>query len=162
MTRILVSACLLGRKVRHDGSDKAVDDPAIARWQREGRLVPVCPEVAAGFPTPRPAAEIDGAGGGDGVLDGRARVVETTGADVTASFIDGAHVALSVAQQHGCTHALLTDASPSCGSRAIHDGTFGGGKTAGMGVTTALLRRHGIKVFAHTQIEELERSLRTG
>ena len=162
MKRILISACLLGRKVRHDGSDKAVDDPAIARWQREGRLVPVCPEVAAGFPTPRPAAEIDGAGGGDGVLDGSTRIVETTGADVTASFLDGAHIALSVARQHGCTHALLTDASPSCGSTAIYDGTFGNTKTAGMGVTTALLRRHGIKVFAHTQIDELERSLRTG
>ena len=148
--------------MRHDGSDKAVDDPAIARWRREGRLVPVCPEVAAGFPTPRPAAEIAGAGGGDGVLDGRARVMETTGADVTASFIDGAHMALSVARQHGCTHALLTDASPSCGGTAIHDGTFDGTKTAGMGVTTALLRRHGIKVFAHTQIDELERSLMAG
>ena len=56
MQRILISACLLGAKVRYDGSDRLCDDPRTARWQAEGRLVPFCPEVAGGFPTPRAPA----------------------------------------------------------------------------------------------------------
>lgn len=56
MQRILISACLLGAKVRYDGGDRLCDDPRIARWQAEGRLAPFCPEVAGGFPTPRAPA----------------------------------------------------------------------------------------------------------
>ena len=70
MDRILVSACLLGRPVRYNGTDKASGgEDVLARWQREGRAVPVCPEVAVGFPTPRPPAEIrpdEGVRGKDG------------------------------------------------------------------------------------------------
>ena len=61
MERILVSGCLLGRKIRYNGTDKAVGKGEatnlLARWQEEGRLVPICPELSAGFSTPRPPAE---------------------------------------------------------------------------------------------------------
>jgi uncharacterized protein YbbK (DUF523 family) len=40
-TRILVSACLLGRPVRYDGSAKTTGHPALALWREEGRLVPI-------------------------------------------------------------------------------------------------------------------------
>ncbi len=59
MEKILISACLIGRPVRYNGSDKASGASDVLKlWQEEGRLVPDCPEVAVGFPTPRPPAEI--------------------------------------------------------------------------------------------------------
>ncbi|MEV1205037.1 DUF523 domain-containing protein, partial [Microbispora rosea] len=45
MERILVSACLLGSRVRYDGGAKTSDDDLLARWRAEGRLVRFCPEV---------------------------------------------------------------------------------------------------------------------
>ena len=56
--RILVSACLLGERVRYAGRDARSGSALLDRWQAEGRVVPFCPEVAAGLGVPRPAAEI--------------------------------------------------------------------------------------------------------
>ncbi|MCP3722620.1 DUF523 domain-containing protein [Paraburkholderia sp. CNPSo 3272] len=159
LPRILVSACLLGRPVRYDGSAKTVAHALIEQWQREGRLVPVCPEVAGGFGVPRPPAEIANAASGAAVLAGLAHVIDARGEDVSICFVEGARVALELALAHDCRYALLTDGSPSCGSRAIYDGSFAGRKHAGAGVTTALLRQHGIEVFAETEIEALHARL---
>lgn len=153
--KILISACLLGRPVRYNGSAKPVLHPALSAWQEAGQLVMICPEVAAGFSTPRPPAEITHGQSGPDVLASTARVQDTTGEDVTDQFISGAKIALALAQEHDCKFAILTDASPSCGSTHIYDGTFQGKKHPGAGVTTALLRAHGVQVFAETEIDEL-------
>ena len=164
--KILVSACLMGDPVRYDAGHKRLLDERLARWQRQGRLVVVCPEVAGGLPTPRPAAEIRGGTtaeirgvGGAEVLAGNARIIETTGGDATDAFVRGAELALGVAQRHGCRLALLTEASPSCGSREIYAGHFDGTRRPGEGVTTALLRAHGIEVFSPGQLDGLSRRL---
>lgn len=157
--RILVSACLLGQPVRYDGSAKTLPHPLLQHWQHNGWVVSLCPEMAGGMPTPRPAAEIaTGFSGGD-VVAGHAQVHDTSGADVTTAFLDGAQAALALAQQEGCTFALLIDGSPSCGSLMIYDGSFSGHKQAGEGVTAALLRQNGITVFAPADIEKLAASL---
>lgn len=153
MIRVLVSACLLGEKVRYNHADAAVDHPVLRRWQDEGRLVPFCPELAGGLGVPRPPAEIVG-GDGDAVLQGRA-VVRTNGAlDVTAQFLRGAHEALDAARARGVRLAVLKDGSPSCGSGSIHDGSFRGVTRPGSGVTTALLTQHGIRVFSERELEQ--------
>lgn len=153
--KILVSACLLGSPVRYDGSAKPVDDGLLDKWRLDGRVVAVCPELLGGFGTPRPPAEIANASGGSAVLDANARVIEVSGTDVTAQFVQGARAALTLAQHHGCRFALLTDGSPSCGSGFLYDGSFTGRRNEGEGVATALLRRHGIEVFAPDRIREL-------
>ena len=58
MIRVLVSACLLGEKVRYNGADAASGSRILEDWVREGRVVPFCPEVAGGLGVPRPPAEI--------------------------------------------------------------------------------------------------------
>lgn len=153
--RILVSACLLGRPVRYDGSAKTLVHSALERWSAEGRLIAICPELAGGFATPRPAAEIEGGACGLDVLSGRARVIEAGGRDVTGLYIDGAKAALVLARASDCRFALLVDGSPSCGSRFIHDGAFAGQRHAGAGVAAALLRENGVEVFAESEIEAL-------
>jgi uncharacterized protein YbbK (DUF523 family) len=153
--KLLVSACLLGRPVRYDGAAKTLHDECLVRWVAEGRVVAACPEVMAGLPIPRPPAEIAETQSGSAVLRGTARIIETDGADVSDRYIQGARTALALALAHGCRFALLTDGSPSCGVTFIYDGTFKGRRHAGEGVTTALLRQHGIEVFSPHSIAEL-------
>ncbi|CAI0852623.1 MULTISPECIES: DUF523 domain-containing protein [Serratia] len=154
-SKILFSACLAGFKVRYNASDKPLLNATLLRWQREGRLVVCCPELAAGFSTPRPSAEITPAAEGATVLAQRARVIEVSGSDVTAGYLLGAHLALETAQRHDCRFALLTDGSPSCGSQFIYDGSFSGQTKPGSGVTAELLRQNGIEVFSDRQIDAL-------
>ncbi|MDU5454348.1 DUF523 domain-containing protein [Pseudescherichia vulneris] len=153
-TRILVSACLMGFKVRYNGSEKQPVEATLARWQQEGRLVIHCPELAAGLPVPRLSAEISGGTGKD-VMRNAARITESDGTDVTGHYQLAAWLALRAAQEAGCRAALLTDGSPTCGSRAIYDGSFSGQRQPGMGVAAALLAEHGIKVFSEQELPAL-------
>jgi uncharacterized protein YbbK (DUF523 family) len=155
IVRILVSACLLGEKVRYNGRDAFADSPIIARWQAEGRIVPFCPEVAGGLGVPRPAAEIQGGTGPD-VLDGRLRIATAACADVTDAFLSGARQALAAASAAGVRLAVLKDGSPSCATTYVYDGSFSGVRRAGDGVTAALLERQGIRVFSERQIDEAD------
>ncbi|GGX84042.1 DUF523 domain-containing protein [Streptomyces hiroshimensis] len=143
MTPILVSACLRGVPCRFDGQHKASPEIAAAVDGRD--VVPFCPEVAGGLATPRRPAELVGGDGHD-VLDGTARVIEDTGRDVTAEFVDGAQRALAAARHAGCTEALLMPRSPSCGRGVVYDGSFSGALVPGDGVTAALFERNGIRV----------------
>ncbi|MCE8021528.1 DUF523 domain-containing protein [Halomonas sp. MCCC 1A11036] len=156
MEKVLVSACLLGRRVRYDGAAKSLVSEILAQWQAEGRVVAVCPEVDAGLPTPRAPAEIV-TGDGHGVLAGSARVVDRCGVDLTRVFLKGASLALQLCRKHDIKVAVLTEHSPSCGSMQIYDGSFSGEKRAGAGVTSALLRQHGVQVFGQQDIVEAGR-----
>ena len=139
----LVSACSLGCPTAYDGEARLQGE--LVALAARGQVVPVCPEVAGGLPTPRPTAEIVGGDGND-VLDGRARVMTVTGQDVTEAFLRGAEHTLAVARRYGVTRAILRQCSPSCGSACIYDGTHSGRLRDGPGVTAALLRRHGVIV----------------
>jgi len=152
MQKILVSRCLLGQRVRYDGGAHG-PFAVLERWQQEGRIVPLCSEVAGGLPTPRAPAEIAG-GQGAQVLDGRLPVLTVEGEDVTAAFVEGAEQALALVAQHGIRMALLKARSPSCGNRENYDGSFSGTKVPGEGVTAAALRRAGVRVFSEEQLQE--------
>lgn len=136
---------MAGWACRFDGRAKTADD--VVEAVGAGEAVPVCPEMVGGLGSPRRPAEIVG-GDGEDVLDGRARVVDDQGHDVTEEVLAGAHRALAVAQAEGVTEAVLKDGSPSCGSREVYDGSFTGTRRSGEGVTAALLRRHGVTVVS--------------
>lgn len=157
MERILVSACLLGEKVRYDGGDCAAHG-LLDTWSRQGRIVSICPEIAGGLCVPREPAEIEG-GDAAAVLRGMSRVQRRDGADVTDAFIDGAERALARCWEHKIKIAILKEGSPSCGSSLVNDGKFAGKKISGQGVTTMLLTGHGISVFNETQLDEAARRL---
>jgi uncharacterized protein YbbK (DUF523 family) len=74
------------------------------------------------------------------------------GEDVSDSFIAGAERTLEFCRQHRVSAAVLSEASPSCGSGRIYDGSFTRRSIAASGVTTALLRQHGIEVFSQQQL----------
>ncbi|WJV60909.1 DUF523 domain-containing protein [Pectobacteriaceae bacterium C52] len=155
MSKILISACLAGFPVRYNESDKKTVSEYLDIWHKENRLVTFCPELAAGFPTPRPSAEIIPALSGRAVITQGARVIESSGTDVTEKYILGAWLALKMAKEHDCRFALLTEGSPSCGSQRVYNGQFNGQTTAGYGVVAELLLIHGIEVFAEHNISAL-------
>jgi len=139
----LVSACLVGIPCQYNGGSHP--DDRLQALAAQGRALPLCPEVLGGLPTPRPPAEIQGGDGSD-VLEGRARVVNIEGEDVTAEFLAGAQKALQIARQWHIKEAILKARSPSCGAGQIYDGSFSGQLMEGDGVTAALLKQEGIIV----------------
>ncbi|WP_133488985.1 DUF523 domain-containing protein [Aliiroseovarius marinus] len=161
MTAILVSACLLGQKVRYDGAAKTLTDARLSRWAQKGWLHPICPELLGGLSVPRLPAEIEPGHDGASVLSGQGRILDLHGGDVTDAFLQGAKIAVDHARKHGCQYALLTEASPSCGSRVIYSGHHDGERRAGMGVVTAALTQAGVQVFSSEQIEELASLIET-
>ena len=140
---ILISACLAGAACRYDG--KAQTCPMFLEKLTAGETLPLCPEMAGGLPVPRTPSEIVGGDGAD-VLDGRARVVNRDGEDVTEAFLRGAKLAVALCRRYGIREAVLKSGSPSCGCGCIYDGSFTGGKRPGDGVTCAALKRAGVRV----------------
>ena len=139
---ILVSACLLGHACRYDGQSKP--HTGVSELLKKHTLVPICPEVQGGLPTPRPAAEIQGD-----------RVINREGRDVTDFYQQGARAALELANILGAKAAVLKQRSPSCGSGTVHNGKFDGGLVDGWGVAAQLLRDNGIAVYSEDEVDKL-------
>ncbi|NVK18659.1 MAG: DUF523 domain-containing protein [Methylocystaceae bacterium] len=147
MEKILISACLYGEKVRYDADHCLMKDDLFQRWKDEGRFIPICPEMAGGLPAPRPPCECDPKSG---------KIVDKDGMDYSDAFKSGAQIALALAQEHKIRFALLKERSPSCGVHMIYDGTFTSQKIAGSGLTTKLLKDHGLQVFSEFDLDRLK------
>ena len=142
MEKILISACLVGDKCKYDGHTNYT--PLIKDLLEKYELVPFCPEVEGGLPTPRKPSERKGD-----------KVVNNTGKDVTRNFQLGAEKALNICKYLNIKIAILKENSPSCGVNQIYDGNFKNKLIKGEGITTELLRKNGISVYNENQIEEL-------
>ncbi len=138
--KILVSACLLGEYVRYDGKIKEVSDK-IKELQEKYDVIPICPEVDGGLPTPRPQNEVSG----DNVMN-------ILGEDVTKEFVKGAEIALEKALKYNVKKAVLKQSSPSCGTKKIYNGKFEDIKIDGMGITARLLAKNGIEVLGEDDL----------
>ncbi len=140
--KLLVSACLLGQPCRYDGRSCQRVDPVLLAEKFE--IIPFCPEIFGGLPTPRVPSERVGE-----------RVVMKDGTDVTENFLRGAEAAYALCRALGCRLALLKERSPSCGKGEIYDGSFSGNLTEGNGVAAEYLLARGIAVFGESELENL-------
>lgn len=146
--RRLVSACLLGVNCRYNGQNN-LNEKVVGLVSKEV-LVPVCPEQLGGLGTPRePMGIIEG--GGLEVLDGKAKVINRNNEDVTKNLVRGAEETLKIAKSSGAREAIFKARSPSCGCGKIYDGTSPR-LVKGDGVTTALLKRKGIRVITEEDL----------
>lgn len=141
----LISACLLGISCAWDGRNTHRSDSA-AKLLRSDVLMTVCPEQLGRLRTLRARQEIQG-GTGEDVLDGKCRVLNSGGEDVTQEFITGAEETLKIVKLFHIEEFIGKSRSPSCGCGQIYDGTLSGEVIKGDGVTTALLKRNGIRVI---------------
>lgn len=137
---IAVSACLAGVECRYNGKAFPVEE--VMELYRQGKALPVCPEMLAGFSAPRHPGEIR-----------NGRVFSSSGDDETEGYMRGAKIALAVVLAAGCTKAVLKSKSPTCGSGRIYDGTFTGRMTDGDGVFASLLKQNGITVITEDDIK---------
>ena len=144
MKRLLISRCLLGDPCRYDGKSRPLAAETLQALRARYDLIPVCPEVLGGLPTPRTPSERQGD-----------RVVMKTGADVTEEYRRGAEAALQTAQENQVCAAVLKERSPSCGKGKIYDGSFTGALTNGNGVTAEILMNAGFTVYGESEIEKL-------
>ena len=160
MAKILISACLLGCKVRYNASDLKVANSDFEKLVAVHDVVSYCPEVSAGMLIPRAPAEIRGGDGFD-VLSSRAKVIDEDGQTLSENFITAAKNTLRKCQTEKIQFAILAESSPSCGSSQIYDGNFKGTKITGKGVTAALLEQNAIGVFSQYQAGDLLRLLRS-
>lgn len=142
---IMISACLAGEKCRYDGKANKVEE--LAKLAKEKKAILICPEVMGGLKTPRDPAEIKN-GDGTSVLKGEAKIYTKKGQDVTKKFAEGAFKVLQIAEAYQPEYIILKENSPSCGSCNIYDGTFSKKLIEGMGVTAAILKREGFKIYS--------------
>lgn len=142
METILVSACLLGDNVKYNGKNNY--DERIEKLKELFDIVPICPEVFGGLPTPRIPSEIKGE-----------NVVNEKGKDVTYEFNKGAHKVINIVNFCHVRKALLMDRSPSCGVNKIYNGKFNGTLIDGMGYTAKLLKAKGVQLYTLDNIDEL-------
>ncbi|MCR5300365.1 MAG: DUF523 domain-containing protein [Erysipelotrichaceae bacterium] len=146
MSKIIVSACLLGIPCRYDG--KSCPNERVLKLAEKHTLIPVCPEQNGGLSTPRPPAEI---------IDGK--VINKIGTDVSEQYLRGAQIALDVAELNQADFVLLKAKSPSCGKGRIYDGSFSGKLIPGNGKTASLFLEKGYSVFNEEEIDLLESAL---
>lgn len=142
MENVLISACLLGVSCRYDGLSKPLDAKIIENLRSRYHLIPICPEIFGGLPTPRIPAEIQA----------DRRVLRKDGKDITDEYKKGAKEALRLAKLFDCKLAILKERSPSCGSGVIYDGSFTGNKTNGDGITAELLKKEGIRIIGESEL----------
>ena len=145
MEKLLISACMLGISCRYDGKSKlAVTDEELRALNEKYQLVPFCPEIYGGLPTPRVPSERVGE-----------EVIMKDGTRVTDNFKKGASEALKLCRGLDIKKALLKAKSPSCGKGEIYDGSFSGTLRPGNGVCTEFLLENGIEVYTENEIFEL-------
>lgn len=129
---IAVSACLLGENCKYNGGNNYSE--ALHEFLKGHIVVPVCPEVMGGLPTPRDPAEIIGG-----------EVRQKSGRSVDKAFRQGAQAALKKVKDAGAELVILQSRSPSCGVNEIYDGSFTGRRVKGKGVFARLLEEEGIR-----------------
>jgi len=135
----LVSSCLAGIPCRYDG--KSSENRFVVELVRQGKAVPVCPEILGGLAVPRTCCEI--------TMDehGNKSVIGKDGRDYTPEYESGAEKTLSIAKKTGANKAVLKSKSPSCGCGLVYDGTFSRRLIEGNGLAAELLMKNGIEVI---------------
>jgi len=119
--RIGISACLLGQEVRYDGGHKHAG-LLLDAFGTSVEWVAVCPEVEAGFGTPREPVQLSR---GD---DAIRLVTVTTRRDLTAPMDEFVRRRLPELRLEELSGYILKANSPSCGPREVkvfdgHGGT---------------------------------------
>ena len=140
MSKIMVSACLLGRNCKYNGGNNL--DEKVCAFVQGHEVIPVCPEERAGLGTPRVPMEIV-----NGVLINKEGVV--VDAPVRRA------VAQIVSENKDVDLAILKSRSPTCGVRQVYDGTFCGVLIDGSGTLAQALKDVGIHVVDAEDIDKV-------
>jgi uncharacterized protein YbbK (DUF523 family) len=149
---IIVSACLAGIKCKWNGKNDT--NEKIKEMVEKGEAIAFCPEVLGGLSVPRRSCGIyDGLG--EDVIKNKATVrTIDDGKDLTKQFMNGAEEFLKIAKTKNIKEAILRTPSSSCGCGKTWqlDTKFVNHVVSGDGVTAALLKKNGIKVYTEDDL----------
>ena len=137
--KIAVSACLLGHDCKYNGGNNR--SQKVLDYIEGHEVIPVCPEVTGGMPTPRVPVELK-----------NGRAINKNGEDVTEFFQKG--VKLTMEKMQDIDLAILQPRSPSCGCKQIYDGTFSKTLIEGKGMFAQALAEAGIPMMDGDDIPE--------
>lgn len=110
--RLGVSSCLLGEKVRFDGSHKH-DRFLTETLGKYVEYVPVCPEVEMGLPTPRETLRLVGEPGAQRL------VFSKSGEDITARMQSWAQKRVAELEKENLSGFVFKSKSPSSGMERV-------------------------------------------
>ena len=139
--KIAVSACLLGHNCKYNGGNNR--SQKVLRFIEGHEVIPVCPEVTGGLPTPRIPVEL---------RNGRA--INANGEDVTDFFQTGTEKTMTRLAEEHIDLAVLQPRSPSCGCKQVYDGTFTKTLIDGKGMFAQALSEAHIPMMDETDIPE--------
>jgi len=137
--KIVVSACLLGENCKYNGGNNYC--PRVVEFTQGKKVIPVCPEMAAGFGCPRIPMEI---------VNGRLKNRE--GTDLHDAMDKAIASILAELEGEEIACAVLKSRSPTCGVRQVYDGTFSGTLVSGMGLFAQALHQKGIPVIDSEEV----------
>lgn len=141
MSKIVVSACLLGENCKYNGGNNF--DPKVEAFVRGREVIRVCPEVLAGLGIPRTPMEIV-----DGVL------MDANGNGIDEPVRQAVARILEQIQDEDIECAILQSRSPTCGVRQVYDGTFSRRLVDGSGVLAQALKDAGYRVVDREELEQ--------
>ena len=142
MGKIAVSACLLGENCKYSGGNNR--NEKVLAFVKDKEVIPVCPEVAGGLPTPRVPVEL---------VNGVA--INRDGVNVDKEFHFGVERILKKLSGEEIDLVILQPRSPSCGTKHIYDGTFTGTLKPGQGMFAKALMEKGYKVVEPDELNNL-------
>ena len=139
--KIAVSACLLGHNCKYSGGNNR--SQKVLDYIEGHEVIPVCPEVTGGMPTPRVPVELKDS-----------KAINRDGEDVTEFFQRGVEKTMEKLDGQNIDLAILQPRSPSCGCKQIYDGTFTKTLIDGKGMFAQALADAGISMMDGDDIPE--------
>ena len=139
--KIAVSACLLGHNCKYSGGNNR--SQKVLDYIEGHEVIPVCPEVTGGMPTPRVPVELKDS-----------KAINRDGEDVTEFFQRGVEKTMEKLDGQNIDLAILQPRSPSCGCKQIYDGTFSKTLIDGKGMFAQALAEAGIPLMDGDDVPE--------
>ena len=128
--KVAVSACLLGENCKYSGGNNRCERLLeVLHARPDIEVIPVCPEVAGGLPTPRPPAEIMGG-----------EVVNNLGESVDTAYRAG-------------VAAEMARLAPAIDQ--VYDGTFTGTLIPGQGLFAQALAAAGVRLVDASDLDDV-------
>ena len=162
---ILVSACLIIRDTKVDDSNadyRNVDNPNYLPWlaaYADPRIfLPVCPAKLVGLPYLQRAElqrvrQVDRRRGP--VLNQCQGMLVSESGERWPDAEDKLSVPLKqLILNRDISAAILTENSPTCGVKTVHDGKFSGKLRPGQGIATGILRSLNIPCYSSRDLKE--------
>ena len=141
MSKIIVSACLLGENCKYSGGNNF--DANVAKFVEGREVIRVCPETLAGLGIPRAPMEI---------VSGVLRNEDGTSVDQPVRRAVAQIMEQIKDKDIDC--AILQSRSPTCGVHQVYDGTFSRKLVDGSGVLAQALKDAGYRVLDREDLEE--------